>query len=574
MLDNVNEERAALLKNSKSKYYGANVTTGENEIRYSSSCLRLPIPFSPPDDGYGNGSINADNFSDSEDTVNWSASLSRYRYYLRLGVPVIPDHVLPSRFFVLLPSESIKPGTQSSFVTIFSIWNTMMGTSLLSMPWAIQQSGFALGIFLMMLVGALAFYTAYLVLQSIEDLPLEPGRTAFNSDFSDACRFYLGKTGEIVSIVFSFLALLSGMVVYYVLLCNFLYFTINYLHGFIINKMNLPQIPPITIYDNHTDVICPTIPYIVIHNTSLSNFSFYETLFLSGSIHSHSSNSIFGKLWSQTHTVPFWLLIIILPLVSIKSPTFFTKFNALGTISVAYLFLLVFIKVVKWGIHMDFNSTTYPSVIPNARGTFIVLTGIGSLAFFIHNAIHSIVRNQAKPQNNVRDLLIAYICVAITYLGIGILFYISFPFAKDCIQDNLLNNLSENDLLAFIARVSLFFQMLTVLPLLMYILRTQFMYFFFKKFYPSWFHVFILHIVLLIICISFSVFMPHIGEIARFSGSICGFVYMFALPALVNISKMHKQGKFVSWSLIFHISLIIVGLLNFLGQFVSYFENY
>ncbi|GFR71206.1 sodium-coupled neutral amino acid transporter 9 homolog [Elysia marginata] len=29
--------------------------------------------------------------------------------------------------------------SQSSVVTIFSMWNTMMGTSLLSMPWAIKQ---------------------------------------------------------------------------------------------------------------------------------------------------------------------------------------------------------------------------------------------------------------------------------------------------------------------------------------------------------------------------------------------------------------------------------------------------
>ena len=31
-------------------------------------------------------------------------------------------------------------GTQSSLITIMSLWNTMMGTSILSMPWALEQA--------------------------------------------------------------------------------------------------------------------------------------------------------------------------------------------------------------------------------------------------------------------------------------------------------------------------------------------------------------------------------------------------------------------------------------------------
>nr|BBG43568.1 solute carrier family 38 member 9 [Dugesia ryukyuensis] len=585
MSEMVSNERSALLAGTKTKNYGSdNVMIESDDIRYSSQSTRLPISFSSLDDNYSAYSANPDNVSDSEISVNWSASLSRYRYYLRLGVPVIPDHVLPSRFFVLLPSQTTPPGTQSSFITIFSIWNTMMGTSLLSMPWAIQQSGFALGIFLMILVAGLAFYTAYLVLKSTENLPLEPGRTAFTSDFSDACKFYLGRPGEIVSIIFSFLALLSGLAVYYVLLCNVLYCAVNYLNGLISLNSITASLTSIILNsniivsrnnnNNTFGALCPSAPLIPMKNSSLVDNLLLQDFLKSESSLVHMRKSVFDKLWNQTHTVPFWLLIVVLPLISIKSPTFFTKFNALGTISVVYLFLLVIIKAVIWGIHIDFYFLTSLSYIPNARVTFIVLTGVGSLAFFIHNAIHSIVRSQAKPENNTRDLLIAYVCVAATYLGIGVIFYVTFPLSKDCIQDNLLNNLSQNDLLAFIGRIFLFFQILTVFPLLMYILRSQFMYFFFKKFYPSWLHVLILHIALLLICVLFSIFLPHIGEIARFSGSICGLVYMITLPALVKIRRMQKEGKLTVWSFILHIGLIVIGLLNFLGQFVYYFTNH
>jgi sodium-coupled neutral amino acid transporter 9 len=40
--------------------------------------------------------------------------------------------------------------------------------------------------------------------------------------------------------------------------------------------------------------------------------------------------SKFNQYWSQTKTVPFFLLLFIVPLINFKSPTFFTKFNALG----------------------------------------------------------------------------------------------------------------------------------------------------------------------------------------------------------------------------------------------------
>ena len=52
----------------------------------------------------------------------------------------------------------------------FSIWNTMMGTSLLSMPWAIERAGFVLGICLLVFMAALTLYTSYRVMKSVETI--------------------------------------------------------------------------------------------------------------------------------------------------------------------------------------------------------------------------------------------------------------------------------------------------------------------------------------------------------------------------------------------------------------------
>lgn len=41
----------------------------------------------------------------------------------------------------------------------------MMGTSLLSMPWAVEQAGLAAGLVLILVMAAICFYTAYCILQ-------------------------------------------------------------------------------------------------------------------------------------------------------------------------------------------------------------------------------------------------------------------------------------------------------------------------------------------------------------------------------------------------------------------------
>ncbi len=46
-----------------------------------------------------------------------------------------------------------------------------------------------------------------------------------------------------------------------------------------------------------------------------------------------SNDGAFHTWWNQYLTVPIWVLFLIFPLISIRSPTFFTKFTALGKLS-------------------------------------------------------------------------------------------------------------------------------------------------------------------------------------------------------------------------------------------------
>jgi solute carrier family 38 (sodium-coupled neutral amino acid transporter), member 9 len=108
--------------------------------------------------------------------------------------------------------------------------------------------------------------------------------------------------------------------------------------------------------------------------------------------------------------------VIIFPLINLKSSDFFTKFNALGVMSVIYILMFVFIKSGERGINFSYASchlNCAPATLTafvfvsrdeaEARGSFTQLTGTLALAFFIHNGILSIVRNAKEPKKVVRS---------------------------------------------------------------------------------------------------------------------------------------------------------------------------
>ncbi|XP_014672119.1 PREDICTED: sodium-coupled neutral amino acid transporter 9 homolog isoform X3 [Priapulus caudatus] len=503
----------------------SNRESGRDEAKYA----RKPFYVSPYEDNrkpyyYTPLADEEDKNSDQKYSARTQATLSRYRYYSKLTPPsdktlVIPSHIIPAQYYSLLPIPALTKGKQGSIVLIFSVWNTMMGTSILSMPWALHQAGFLFGLFLMLFMAAISLYTCYRVLKS----PQQAGVKTEILEFSDIVALYLA-------------------------VCH-----ISNYHG----GDNPSTISPATISPDDNDTFGLS-NFATVAFTATSATPNYTT----PSYILPANFRIYESIWNEVKTVPLYLVILLLPLMNFKSPTFFTKFNSLGTLSVAYLIIFVSLKTGSCGVHFDFET------IPQIRTLFPALTGILALAYFIHNAIISIMRNQKKPENNARDLTIAYILVAATYVFVASAFYIMFPLDKGCIQDNFLNNFRGDDVLTFAARVGLLFQMTTVFPLIAYIFRIQVMHALFGSIYPSLKHVVMLNVLLSAICILFARFLPQIGTIIRFCGSFSGLAYIFTLPGIVYMMEQKRRKCLTNTSIFLHCIIIGLGVLNFVGQFV------
>lgn len=338
---------------------------------------------------------------DVQERVSAEAAVlsSRVHYYSRLTgssdrLLAPPDHVIPSHedIYIYSPLGTAfkvqggdSPIKNPSIVTIFAIWNTMMGTSILSIPWGIKQAGFTLGIIIIVLMGLLTLYCCYRVLKSTKSIPYVD---TSDWEFPDVCKYYFGGFGKWSSLVFSLVSLIGAMVVYWVLMSNFLFntgkFIFNYVHN--VNTSD-------AFGTNGTErVICP-YPDVDPHGNS------------STSLYSGSDNSTgleFDHWWSKTNTIPFYLILLLLPLLNFRSASFFARFTFLGTISVIYLIFLVTYKAIQLGFHLEFHwfdSSMF--FVPEFRTLFPQLSGVLTLAFFIHNCIITLMKNNKHQENNV-----------------------------------------------------------------------------------------------------------------------------------------------------------------------------
>ena len=84
-----------------------------------------------------------------------------------------PRHVIDPDLFVLwqnpfapAPSPDQK---QSSTVIIFSVWKTMLGSAVVSLPWAFQQAGLGLSLCITFISFIVGWYTCSLIIDQTGD---------------------------------------------------------------------------------------------------------------------------------------------------------------------------------------------------------------------------------------------------------------------------------------------------------------------------------------------------------------------------------------------------------------------
>ncbi|XP_039286782.1 sodium-coupled neutral amino acid transporter 9 homolog isoform X2 [Nilaparvata lugens] len=450
------------------------------------------------------------------------------------------DFQLYDKSDFIIKEAQPRRATNSSLVTIFTVWNTMVGTSLLAMPWGMWESGPLLGTLLCLVMASVCLYTAYLNV-SIYSKNGKPGEGA---ELFVLIKDLIGPWAEIIAKLFSVLVLAGAAIIYWILLSNFFYHNVYFIFYYLRNDSNMQP-------TWSTTVLCP----------NHENFTSAES-------RAEEAHDTFNSIWNLHRTVPLYLILILFPVLNFKSPTFFTKFTSLGTMAVMYIMFFALVKFFVFGVNVshDPESEYYTSFAHWT--TFPKMSGMLTLSLFIHNIIINLMKCNEKQENNKRDLSIAYILVCTTYAFVGLVIYVSFPAAKSCIQDNILNNFLTGDFMTLFARFFLFFQLITVYPLILFMLRNQVLTMIFQSNYPSVSSVVGFNAVIVSLCVFFAIVFPQIGHIIRFTGAIAGFIHVYSMPCLLKIMSEKADGSLTTTSMIIHVAIPILGFINIIAQFI------
>jgi amino acid permease len=121
----------------------------------------------------------------------------------------------------------------SSIVIIFSCWNTMVGSAMVSLPWAFMQSGIALGIIISFTSFLISFYTCALIIKTAKN----------DEDYVFTLKKYYGKPGFYIGLIGPTILIFGAITVYFVVIVQSLY-PILYLILVKAFKMNLDFIDP------------------------------------------------------------------------------------------------------------------------------------------------------------------------------------------------------------------------------------------------------------------------------------------------------------------------------------------
>jgi len=233
-------------------------------------------------------------------------------------------------------------------------------------------------------------------------------------------------------------------------------------------------------------------------------------------------------IWNR-NTCCVGIFVVLFPICNLNSFTLLLRLNSLGVGSVLYLIGFVVIQCVQ-----EFPPASAVPTGLELMGTART-AALFSLSFFSHNFVLEIVQNQANPENNRRDLIIAYASVAVCYTLVGL--FGCLAYGGQGIKEDFLQQFDATLAGALIARIFLVFQLFTVWPIVVYITRLQTCQYFWKVDHSGTLSVGLINFIICGSATCVSLWYPNIGDVLAYAGASCGLIYVFLLPIGVHLKR-------------------------------------
>jgi sodium-coupled neutral amino acid transporter 9 len=383
----------------------------------------------------------------------------------------------------------------SSLQTVFSIWNTMIGSTMVSIPFNVYYAGILPTIIVGLLYGFVCYITCAVIVRlgGKED------------DFAVIVYNYLSyafgqktaKVGKIIQIIFN-LAINTG--------ATFIYFLI-------INQNLYP-------------CICLLLKAFKINIDALDLEPRFDRFSL------------------------FYCALIVtaieFPLTILRELRFLSKFNSYGIFFVSALLVFVIYTGIRT-MAIDSFSFEYKENVDGSKLRYLylfgespgLLTGTLSLGLFCHSVILQLVKNNRKQENNQRDLLVGYILVTFTYIFIGIMGYIGFSgsyFDSEIFVDNWFRFFKSDNYYILALRLLNVVQLISIFPVLFFVVRNQLFNTFFEQYISSIFHIILFSFILLLLCLLVLYFCYDVlSSLISYIGASTALVLIYSIAPVTNM---------------------------------------
>jgi len=440
--------------------------------------------------------------------------------------------------FVRLPFDLDKmdsEGHQGSVGFIFTIANTMMGSTVLALGWGFGNAGILASAFFTCFFGFIGFYSATIILDTAASQSEPVG------DFSELCETYLGAVGRSVANITSVFILFGATTCYHVLIAT-----------------NLQS----------------AVLSLVKHWYPASG----DLFFCCGA----------GNF--QYLVAAFMVAVVVLPLMFVRDISKLAAVGSYGVFGLLYNCLFI----VGSGVLNLSRLAEHPSDKlghvklvggPQEVGVFVGLMG---LSLFMHSVLLPIANNhvhaKTAPAIVKRDIGIAYVFAVVFYICVGAVPAVAFQLGRDVLPqytDLNLTELPQNMLEAsgvfhigaIIGAFLTGLQLSVVYPILGSVCRMQF----FAQFYPSANDengvlgieaMSIFNVVLVGITALITAVYPHPGQVVGYVGAYTAVVYLIWLPVLVKLSALRRAGQMRWWSFAGNVILAITATGVVLLQFI------
>ena len=248
----------------------------------------------------------------------------------------------------------------------------MVGSGIVTLPWAFGQSGFLLGLVISLVGLFISFRTTILMIRAAGN----------DKEYFDTLYKYWGKWAYYSGHISTLLIILAAITAYFIILSQMLYFLSLALLKWIF-KIDLV---PVTSADFSVYSLAYTAIFVFV-------LEFVITL--------KKDLSIFIRL------ISFGSIFIIAIILFIVGFGFYSFTNT------HFVFVTPDVKP-------DFDPDN-PRQIRLYNIDFSPLAGTLGIGYFLHTLSLPIIKNNAKQENNERDVFLGYALVGITYISVGLM---------------------------------------------------------------------------------------------------------------------------------------------------------